>query len=214
MKVGDALGMSRDPVPAGVYALEVLESEDLENPSIKDNTQGGRQISFLSTVIDNPEFEGKGIWQNFNIVKPGLFYFASFLTQTGFCEESQDMGDPYSEDEFFQDFLASLIGHRFMAEVTCELVYSKKQQKEVEVNKVINLWPYEEVGAGVPEKAKEILGPKPSAKAPVKPELPAKPGPSKAAPPARKAPPKRDLPTWAQGGESGDTRTRLQKNPI
>lgn len=210
MKVGDALGVSRDPVPAGTYAFEILDSPELENPSIKDNSQGNRQISMLSNVIDSPEHDGKGVWQNFNIVKAGLFYFASFLTQTGFCEESQDMGDPYSEDEVFQDFLASLKGHRYMAEVTCESVYSKKQGKEIDVNKVINLWPYEESsGRDVPKAAKEILGPKPTAVA--------KPAakPIAAAPSTKKAaPPKKDLPSWAKGGEEEGEGTGLEEVPI
>ena len=199
MKVGDALGVSRDPVPAGTYAFEVVDSPDLDNPSIKDNSKGNRQISLLSNVIDSPEHEGKGVWQNFNIVKAGLFYFASFLSQTGFCEESQEMGDPYSEDEVFQDFLASLKGHCYMAEVTCESVYSQKQGKEIDVNKVINLWPYDQSVGVVPQAAKEIFGPKTSSKLATKPAV----GP-KSAPPKKAVPPKRDLPTWAKVGEEGE----------
>lgn len=201
MKVGDAMGSSRDPVPAGVYAFEVVDSPDLENPSVKDGKQG-RQVSVLSNVIDNPEHEGKGMWQNFGITKGGLFYMASFLVQSGFCDESQDMGEPYAEDDIFMDFLASLKGHRYMAEVTLEQVYSKKMGAEIDVNKVVSVWPYEEPKIGkVPAAAEKLLGPKTPAKAPLKASV----GPKASAPSSKKAaPPKRDLPPWAKGAEEGE----------
>lgn len=209
MKVGDALGVSRDPVPAGVYALEVVDSDQLENPAIRDSSQG-RQISILCNVIKNDQYEGRGVWLNFNIVKAGIFYFASFLQESGFCGEDQEMGDPFSEDEYFMDFLDSMRGHRFMAELTLEQVYSKKHQKEVDVNKVISQWPYEETNeAKVPDKAKEILGKKQEAP-------PAKAvGPAKtSAPPKRSAPPKKELPPWAKGADEGGEEVAGEDIPL
>lgn len=192
MKVGDALGVSRGPVPAGMYELQINGEQ-----TICRDGKSGRQLSVLSEIL-NGEHQGQGIWQNFNLTKEGIFYFATFINQIGFGEE-EEMGDPYSEDEVWNDFIASLAGVKYSAEVTLEEVYSKKQQKNIEVNKVVNVWAAEPdipSKAEAPATAKKILGPK---------EEPAKPSKPASRPTGVKpGPVKKDVPKWAreEGEES------------
>lgn len=212
MKVGDASASGGGgPVPAGTYALEIVDKPDFDNPAIKDG-KNSRQVSICANVIDNPEHEGSSVWQNFGITKGGLFYFDQFLISSGVAMEGVEMGDPYEEDEAFHDFLDSLKGARFMAELTLEPVYSAKQGKEIDVNKVVNSWPYEPAVKGdVPKAAKEMLGPKSAKPAGAKPV--AKPA---AAPPKKGAPakPQREMPSWAKEGGVEDGEGVGEEIPI
>lgn len=216
MKLKDYLGGggSREPVPAGVYGLKIKG----EQTQVKDAKNGGRQLSLLSTIVGG-EYADRGVWQNFNLTEPGLYYLADFMQQIGMDPEETEIGDPLTEDDDWRAFLDSLDGIRYQAELTFEAVFSKAKGHDVDVNKIASAWPYdgEKMKGDVPQKAKEIFGPKSGViggPAKAKPAQAKPVGPTTRTAP-RTATSKKDVPQWAKTeAQEGEVETGADEVPF